>query len=217
MEIHEEEEEEKMFLEDLENQKHFELKMFIEDDKIHFWLKEDKIFAPYTYEKSFTFQEFVERHKIFSACEDLKEILSHLKKIYKKNKLILEEEQKKAEEKKNEEIDLDEEKLEKIKKEKEDDYDKLLICLQNCGAKKYRYLHFKVDNISEYRQKTDDFILQEKMTENKDQDLKRLYDIQKYQIDALKNIKKILSTKVSKEAPLYKAIMEQIKLSKAKI
>ena len=55
------------------------------------------------------------------------------------------------------------------------------------------------------------------MTENKDQDLKRLYDIQKYQIDALKNIKKILSTKVSKEAPLYKAIMEQIKLSKAKI
>ena len=208
MEINEEIEEERMFIVDQPNGNHFEFRMFIDEDKIHFWLKEDKIFTPFTYEQSFTFDEFVQRHKIFSACDDLKEILCNLKKIYKRNKLILETKEKIKKKEEEDEEDEEEEKEEKDEKNEKED---VVIELLECTGPSERYLKFKVDNISEYKQETDNFILKKKMTENKDKDLKRLYDIQKYQINALKNIKKIFSKEgVSKENPLYKEFMEQI-------
>ena len=163
--------EKKMYLIDDYDKIHFEFKMILEEDKIHFWIKEDKIFAPYTFEESFTYDQFVEHHRIFKACENLKEIYEHFIQLYKKEK----------------------------------------ITLFDCGPKDVRFLDVKVDYISLANDKTDDFPIVMKMTENKDEDLLKLYKIQKDQIAALKKITKLLEKEqLSKEVPFYKAIMEEI-------
>ena len=163
--------EKKMYLIDDYDKIHFEFKMILEEDKIHFWIKEDKIFAPYTFEESFTYDQFVEHHKIFKACDDLNEILGHLKKLYDKNR----------------------------------------IKLMAVGPTNERILIFNISYIAIEEEKTPDFTLELKMTENKDEDLLKLYEIQKDQIAALKKIKKLLmEEQLSKEVPFYKAIMEEI-------
>ena len=166
-----ESEQKKMYLIDECDETHFEFRMILEEDKIHFWLKEDEIYAPYTFEESFTYEQFVEHHKIFKACDDLKEIYKHL--IYL--------------------------------------YDKKRIQLMDVGGTEERILIFKVAFISLKEEKTKDFTLILKMTENKDEDLLKLYNIQKDQIAALRKVRKLLKdADLSKEVPFYKAIMEEI-------
>ena len=77
-----------MYLEDDEGTK-FVFTMKIENNSIHFCLKENKVYVPFTFENSFTKDDFIERHKIFTACADLEEIYEHLKNLYGKNKIIL--------------------------------------------------------------------------------------------------------------------------------
>ena len=163
--------EKKMYLIDDYDKVHYEFKMILEEDKIHFWIKEDKIFAPYTFEEYFTYDQFVEHHKIFKACDDLNEILGHLNKLYDKNR----------------------------------------IKLMAIGTNHDRILVFNLSFISEPEEQTPNFVLELKMTENKDEDLLKLYKIQKDQIAALKNIKQLLKEEqLSKELPFYKAIMKEI-------
>ena len=173
-----ENQEEKMYLIESNEKVHFEFKIFLEDDKIRFWIKEDKIFAPYTFEESFTYDQFVEHHKIFKACENLKEIYEHFIQLYKKEK----------------------------------------ITLIDCGPTDERFLEVKVDYISLANDKTADFSIIMKMTENKEEDLLKLYKIQKDQIAALKKIKKLFEKEqLSKEVPFYKAIMEEIDKCESKV
>ena len=171
-------EQKKMYLIDECDEIHFEFRMILEEDKIHFWLKEDKIYAPFTFEESFTYDQFVEHHKIFKACDDLKEIHKHL-------------------------INL---------------YDNKRIKLMAVGASNERMLVFNVAFISLKEEKTQDFTLELKMTENKDDDLLKLYNIQKDQIAALRKVKKLLKdAQLPKEVPFYKAIMEEIDKSESNV
>ena len=171
-------EQKKMYLIDECDEIHFEFRMILEEDKIHFWLKEDKIYAPFTFEESFTYDQFVEHHKIFKACDDLKEIHKHL-------------------------INL---------------YDNKRIKLMAVGASNERMLVFNVAFISLKEEKTQDFTLELKMTENKDDDLLKLYNIQKDQIAALRKVKKLLKdAQLPKEVPFYKASMEEIDKSESNV
>ena len=81
--------EKEMHLIDLDDDIQYMLKMFLEEDKIHFWLKEDKIYTPFTFEESFTFEQFIKKHKIFKACDNLKEIYGHLNKLYDQQRIKL--------------------------------------------------------------------------------------------------------------------------------
>ena len=165
------ENQEKMYLIESNQGVHFEFKIFLEEDKIRFWIKEDKIFAPYTFEESFTYDQFVEHHKIFKACDNLNEIYEHFIQLYKSKK----------------------------------------IALMDCGANDERILDVKVDFIAKANDDVKDFSIIMKMTENKEEDLLKLYKIQKDQIAALKKIKKLFEKEqLSKEVPFYKAIMEEI-------
>ena len=170
--------EKEMHLIDLNSKLQYMFKIFLEEDKIHFWLKEDKIYAPFTFEESFTFDKFVENHKIFKACDDLKEIYDHLINLYAQQR----------------------------------------IKLMSIGAKREIMLVFNIDYISEKGIETGFFTLELKMTENKDDDLLKLYKIQKDQIIALRYIQKLLKKEqLPKEKPLYKAIMGEIDKCRAKV
>ena len=61
----------------------------IEENTIHITIKENNEFAPFTYEESFTKDDFVERHKIFKACENVKKILPHLPNLFKAKKISI--------------------------------------------------------------------------------------------------------------------------------
>ena len=63
------------------------LQFQVDEDKLLIKVKENNEFAPFTYEGNFSHEEFIEIHKIFNACQDLDEILIHLKLLYKKKKL----------------------------------------------------------------------------------------------------------------------------------
>ena len=173
-----ESQEREMHLIDMDDGIQYMLKMFLEEDKIHFWLKEDKIYVPFTFEESFTYEQFVELHKIFKACDDLKEIYEHLNKLY----------------------------------------DQQRIKLMSIGPKGEKMLIFNVDFISLKGVDTGYFTLVFKMTENKDDDLLRLYRIQKDQIAALRKVLKLLKDEqLPKEMPFYKAIKEEIDKSESEV
>ena len=82
------EKEKKMYLED-DDGTQFIFRMILENDSIHFTLKENKVYVPFTFENSFTFADFIEHHKIFKACNDLEEVYGHLNNLYDKNKISL--------------------------------------------------------------------------------------------------------------------------------
>ena len=168
----------KINIKDLDNKNQYILKMFLEEDKIHFWLKEDKIHAPFTFEESLTYDQFVQLHQIFKACDDLKDIIGHLNKLY----------------------------------------DQKRIKLITLGGRGKKMLMFNVDFISQKGIDTEHFTLELKMTENKDDDLLKLYKIQKDQIAALRNVFKLIKdAEMSKELPVYKAIMDEIAKCESKI
>ena len=54
--------------------KEYIFKLRLDEDSIHFYLKEKNVYAPFSYENSFTFNDFCEKHKAFKACDDLGEI-----------------------------------------------------------------------------------------------------------------------------------------------
>ena len=81
-----------------------------------------------------------------------------------------------------------------------------------------RLLTFKVGFISKQEESTNDFTLELKMTENKDDDLLKLYKIQKDQIAALRKVFKLIKdAEMSKELPFYKAIMDEIAKCESKV
>ena len=82
------EKEKKMYLED-DDGTQFIFRMILENDSIHFTLKENKVYVPFTFENSFNFDDFIEHHKIFKACNDLEEVYGHLNNLYDKNKISL--------------------------------------------------------------------------------------------------------------------------------
>ena len=170
--------EKKMYLIDENDEIHFEFRMILEEDKIHFWLKEDKIFTPFTFEQFFTYEQFVEHHKIFKACDNLKEIHKHLINLYNAKR----------------------------------------IKLMAVGGSNERMIIFNVAFISNQEEKTKDFTLELNMTENKDDDLLRLYNIQKDQIAALRKVLKLLQDEqMSKELPFYKAIKDEIQKCESRV
>ena len=170
--------EKKMYLIDECDEIHFEFRMILEEDKIHFWLKEDKVFTPFTFEKFFTYEQFVEHHKIFKACDNLKEIHKHLINLYNAKR----------------------------------------IKLMAVGGSNERMIIFNVAFISNQEEKTQDFTLELNMTENKDDDLLRLYNIQKDQIAALRKVLKLLQDEqMSKELPFYKAIKDEIQKCESRV
>ena len=65
------------------------VKFEIEDDKIHFTIKENNEFAPFTYEESFNHEDFIEHHKIFKACKDIEKILPHLFTLFENKKISI--------------------------------------------------------------------------------------------------------------------------------
>ena len=167
-----------MHLIDLDDDIQYILKMFLEEDKIHFWLKEDKIFTPFTFEQFFTYEQFVEHHKIFKACDNLKEIHKHLINLYNAKR----------------------------------------IKLMAVGGSNERMIIFNVAFISKQEESTNDFTLELKMTENKDDDLLKLYKIQKDQIAALRNVFKLIKdAEMSKELPFYKAIKDEIQKCESRV
>ena len=84
----EEKQEKKMNLKD-NDETQFIFRMYIKDNSIHFCLQENNLYVPFTFENSFTMDDFIERHKIFKACEDLEEVYKHLEKLYDKEKIFL--------------------------------------------------------------------------------------------------------------------------------
>ena len=86
------------------------------------------------------------------------------------------------------------------------------------GASNERMLVFNVAFISNQEEKTQDFTLELNMTENKDDDLLRLYNIQKDQIAALRKVLKLLNDEqMSKELPFYKAIKDEIQKCESRV
>ena len=67
--------------------KEYTFKLRLDEDSIHFYLKEKNVYAPFSYENSFTFDDFCEKHKAFKACDDLGEIFKHLEKLHEKNRI----------------------------------------------------------------------------------------------------------------------------------
>ena len=85
-------------------------------------------------------------------------------------------------------------------------YDNQKVGLFSAGTKEERYLNFKLWDIStEEESKLFKVILV--MTENKDEDLAILYDIQKKHIGNLKKIKSLIDDK-AKNSPLGKEILK---------
>ena len=84
------ENEEKMILIDSDNDNtEYLFKMEIENSNLHFWLKENKVYAPFTFEQNFTMSEIIEKHKCFKSCDNLEEVYKHLKDLYKRNRVNL--------------------------------------------------------------------------------------------------------------------------------
>lgn len=81
--------------------------------------------------------------------------------------------------------------------------------LMSIGPSEEKYLYFKIWDISEEND-TEQFKLIFKMTENKDDELFILYEIQNKQINQLRKIKKIVDDNLSKQNPLGKELLELI-------
>jgi len=80
--------EEEMKLEDGDGVE-YHLEMYKNDDKIHFKIRENKVYPPFTFENDFSLEDFINHHKAFKSCVDLDEVLYHLKNLYNNGKLSL--------------------------------------------------------------------------------------------------------------------------------
>ena len=136
-----------------------------EDDHIHFILKENNVYAPFTYEGSFTMEDFIRNHIAFKSCDDLDELVYHLNNLYINKKIKIFE----------------------------------------AGLKDSLQLFLTVWNIAE-ESDSEPFGLSRKMTEDKDQALFHLYNIQKEQLRSIEKIKILISDNLSQQNPLYKEI-----------
>ena len=67
----------------------FILDMKIIDENIHFKIKEDKVYSPFTFEGDYNLEDFREKHKAFKSCKDLEEVLRHLYQLYDNKKVKL--------------------------------------------------------------------------------------------------------------------------------
>ncbi len=83
-----EDEQEEMILTNTDGTEYI-FRLRLDENSIHFYLKENNVYAPFTFEKSFTFDDFCKIHKAFKACDDLNEIYEHLKRLYRNKKLII--------------------------------------------------------------------------------------------------------------------------------
>ena len=145
----------------------YHLEMYRNGDKIHFKIRENKVYPPFTFENDFSMEDFIEHHKAFKSCVDLDEVLYHLKNLYNNGKLSL----------------------------------------FNLGQNDQRSLIASIWDISEEKETTD-FILNRQMTEKKDIALSDLYNIQKKQVQILKEIRKMIKEGLNDQNPLKKAITE---------
>ena len=71
------------------DQTEYVFRIILEEEMIKFWLRENKIYAPFTFEASFTLQDMIDHHKVFRACDDLEEIHKHLLNLCDKGKVKL--------------------------------------------------------------------------------------------------------------------------------
>ena len=71
------------------DQTEYVFRIILEVEMIKFWLRENKIYAPFTFEASFTLQDMIDHHKVFRACDDLEEIHKHLLNLCDKGKVKL--------------------------------------------------------------------------------------------------------------------------------
>ena len=78
----------KMLLRDSDDVEYI-LDFKVENDKIHFKIVENKLYAPFTFEGSFSMEDFRERSSAFNSCDDLDEIIHHLNNLYKNKKIAL--------------------------------------------------------------------------------------------------------------------------------
>ena len=83
------------------------------------------------------------------------------------------------------------------------------IILDNISQADERYLYFNIFDISE-ENRTKEFILKQKMTEEKDKALEDLYNIQKKQIELFKKIKSLVG-KNKKENKFGESILDILK------
>ena len=168
--------EEEMILKD-DNGKEYIFKIELEENSIHFYIKENKVYAPFTFESFYTLEQIISLHKAFKACDNLEEVYKHLRNLYKKNKFSL--------------LDI--------------------------SSSDKRFINCRFDYISIEDTENLDFIVEKKMTEEKDRDLLELYKIQKEQLDKFKKIKKMIEKGLTKEHPLYKEIYKIIEQCQSKI
>ena len=78
----------KMLLRDSDDVEYI-LDFKVESDKIHFKIVENKLYAPFTFEGSFSMEDFRERSSAFNSCDNLNEIIHHLNNLYNKKKIAL--------------------------------------------------------------------------------------------------------------------------------
>ena len=60
-----------------------------ENNKIHFKIVENKLYAPFTFEGSFTMEDFIKRSSAFKSCNDLKTVIHHLNNLFNQKKIAL--------------------------------------------------------------------------------------------------------------------------------
>ena len=58
-----------------------------ENEYIHFILKENNVYAPFTFEGRFTMEDFIAKHIAFKSCDNLDELISHLYSLYNNKKI----------------------------------------------------------------------------------------------------------------------------------
>ena len=127
-----EDEQEEMILTNTDGTEYI-FRLRLDENSIHFYLKENNVYAPFTFEKSFTFDDFCKIHKAFKACDDLNEIYEHLKRLYRNKKLIILEYSTKM----TEEKDRDLLELYKIQKEQIGKLNKIQKLIEDAGGKEY--------------------------------------------------------------------------------
>ena len=158
--------EKEMNLVDISDNIEYKFEMLKENDHIHFVIKENNLYTPFTYECDYTLEDFIKQHKAFRSCDDLEEVLKHLYRLYDNGRAIL----------------------------------------RSAEINNEKFLFFKIWNISE-EQDTKPFRLVFTITENKDDDLAMLYEIQNMHVEQLKRIKSMIKKKMAEDNPLRKELL----------
>ena len=78
-----------MKLVDVSDSLEYNFEMVKKGDHIHFMIKENNLYTPFTFECDYTMEDFIKQHKAFKACDDLEEILNHLYRLYDNGKVEL--------------------------------------------------------------------------------------------------------------------------------